>query len=212
MIDGDVVTSIVDPALRTAESITNFGLLATIGGFFVVISASMIVFCFRWFSKIINQTMTTQQDSIKQLLEVQTKCYTLIYDVHSNINDEALQQIKVVADLSFDMNRLSIENIMDNIVNQNGLKDNEDEIRKKIEQSINNLASKRNITFDLFTFSGRKMTEFLDKDWTEMVTDLVYNEIYHKNGFSRIRAITNVALLFDDIKDRYYGNLKNKIF
>ena len=50
-------------ALNTAQSISNFGMLAVTAGFFLVLSAILIVTCFKWFMRVINNTMDNQKKS-----------------------------------------------------------------------------------------------------------------------------------------------------
>ena len=45
----------IGDALNTAQSISNFGMLAVTAGFFLVLSAILMVTCFKWFMRVINK-------------------------------------------------------------------------------------------------------------------------------------------------------------
>ena len=58
----------INPAIETGKSIGDFGMMAITAGFFLVLSALMWVTFFRWFMKVINDTMSAQRETFKELL------------------------------------------------------------------------------------------------------------------------------------------------
>ena len=69
-------TEVVNAALQTGKGISDFGMMAITAGFFLVLSALLMVACFRWFMNMVNQLMTSQKeinqdykDTMRQLLE-----------------------------------------------------------------------------------------------------------------------------------------------
>ena len=58
----------IGDALNTAQSISNFGMLAVTAGFFLVLSAILMVTCFKWFMRVINNTMDNQKKAMEELV------------------------------------------------------------------------------------------------------------------------------------------------
>ena len=58
----------IGDALNTAQSISNFGMLAVTAGFFLVLSAVLMVTCFKWFMRVINNTMDNQKKAMEELV------------------------------------------------------------------------------------------------------------------------------------------------
>ena len=65
----DSTVTVVESALKTGESISNFGMMAVTAGFFLVLSALLMIACFRWFMKLVNMMIENQ----KQMIENQQK-------------------------------------------------------------------------------------------------------------------------------------------
>lgn len=60
-------TDVVNAALQTGKGISDFGMMAITAGFFLVLSALLMVVCFRWFMKVINDVMTSHKDMLEDL-------------------------------------------------------------------------------------------------------------------------------------------------
>ena len=58
----------IGDALNTAQNISNFGMLAVTAGFFLVLSAILMVTCFKWFMRVINNTMDNQKKAMEELV------------------------------------------------------------------------------------------------------------------------------------------------
>ena len=58
----------IEDAINTAQSISNFGMLAVTAGFFLVLSAVLMVTCFKWFMRVINNTMDNQKKAMEELV------------------------------------------------------------------------------------------------------------------------------------------------
>lgn len=217
--------------LTVAEGITNYGLLAVVAGFFLTISGFSLFFMIKHFMKMINATMENNRTLHKELAVIteifdsirgQTKNIELVTSL-INQNHEWIKVLYAANEQSnlsctdavgtwvFDNSAYTLIRVMDRVLNENNIEDKQF-VEQKVTRIIDNFYSKTRAELDLFSFNGRKLSEFIQADWRDRMIHVVLDELYRQESFNRGRAVTNIKILFDDIKMEFYGNIRNKVY
>jgi len=194
----------IDNAINTAHSISDFGMLAVSAGFFLVLSALLMVACFKWFIKVINDTMSTQRKAMESLVTETKSQNEKLDDIAEGLKVETQLRIKTISNLVFD---LGIENTLKMIVRvktENHIAD-QDATKAKIKNLCTNAHEDRNSKLDCFTYRGKKLSCYTDPKWIPLLATQVETEVYsdHENGLMR----TNIETIFAKIKLDFYHNV-----
>lgn len=96
-------TDMINPAIETGKSIGDFGMMAITAGFFLVLSALMWVAFFRWFMKVINDTMSAQRETFKELLAETRNQNIQLSNISEGLVPETQMRIKTVTNMAFDL-------------------------------------------------------------------------------------------------------------
>lgn len=217
----------IDAALKTGESISNLGMMAVTAGFFLVLSAALMIVCFRWFMKMINMMMENQkkmidaqqksmqdmllnqQESMKQLLEETKEQNQKLNDISEGLVPETLLRIKTISNVFFDLSVERVCRIIKRVREENHIKDRE-ATKTKIRTLLTNHHEDRNSKLDVFHYRGRKLSSYTDTAWIEKVAKVVEGEIYNETGENNGRAYTNVTAAYDSIKLDFYHNINER--
>lgn len=202
-------TEIVNSALQTGKGISDFGMMAMTAGFFLVLSSLLMVACFRWFMKVINDVMTSQKDTMKQLLDETRTQNERLNDISEGLIPETQMRVKTISNMAFDVSVEKVCRIIKKVRTENHIADRE-ATEKKIRVLLTNLHEDRNSKFDSFTYRGRKLSTYTDRNWIEQVAKIVESEIYNENGENNGRAYTNVESAYANIRLEFYHNLNEK--
>lgn len=216
-------TTVIDSALKTGESISNLGMMAITAGFFLVLSAALMVACFRWFMRMINMMMENQkkmidsqqksmqdmlmnqQESMKELLEETKQQNQKLNDISEGLIPETQLRIKTISGVMFDLSVERVCGIIKRVRRENHIKDHQATL-EKIRMLLTNHHEARNSKMDVFRFRGRKLSSYTDPAWIDKVTKVVENEIYNESGANDERAYTNVHAAYEGIKLEFYHN------
>lgn len=191
---------------ETANGITNFGLLAMTAAFFLVLSAALMISCFRWFRNIISNIVSSQNESMKELLTETREQNAKLGDIIESLRPTTLQQVKALSALYFDLSVEKVCRIIKKIRTENHVADKE-ATEKKIRNLLTTVFNNQNMELDNWTFRNRKLSEYVKPEWLDWVCEIVENEIYHVDGQNNGRAYTNINAVYDKIKFDYYHQL-----
>ena len=223
----DSTVTVVDSALKTGESISNFGMMAVTAGFFLVLSALLMIACFRWFMKLVNmmienqkqmienqqksmqEMMASQQESMQLLLEETKQQNQKLNDISEGLVSETQLRIKTITDVMFDLSVEKVCRIIKRVRQENNIKNREATITK-IRTLLTNHHEERNSKLDVFHFRGRRLSTYTDHNWVDKVSKVVEGEIYNESGENNGRAYTNVAAVYDNIKLEFHHNITYK--
>lgn len=209
-------TEVVNAALQTGKGISDFGMMAITAGFFLVLSALLMVACFRWFMNMVNQLMTSQKeinqdykDTMRQLLEE-----TRVQNERLNVLSESLMpetqlRIKTLSNVFFDLSVEKVCRIIKKVREENHISDKEATARK-IRTLLTNIHEDRNSKLDCFSYRGNRLSEYTERKWIEQVAKAVEAEIYNENGANNGRAYTNVESVYANIRLEFYHNLNER--
>lgn len=206
-------TDVVNAALQTGKGISEFGMMAMTAGFFLVLSALMMIACFRWFMKVINDVMASQRDTnqsqketMKQLLDETRTQNERLNDISEGLIPETQMRVKTISNMAFDLSVEKVCRIIKKVRTENHIADKE-ATGRKIRVLLTNLHEDRNSKFDCFTYRGRKLSAYTNITWVEQVAKVIESEIYNDAGENNGRAYTNVESAYANIRLEFYHNL-----
>lgn len=175
---------IVDVALKTSEGISEFGMMTVTAGFFLVLSAIMMVSYFRWFMKIINDVMESQKQTLKDLLDETKSQNEKLTTLSEGLMPETQMRLKAVSNLAFDLLCERGVRLLKKVREENHISDKEataEKIRRLLTIQFEDTYSK----FDSFFYKGKKLTYYVNPEWVEQVAKIIEVELYHEIGGGR---------------------------
>lgn len=209
-------TEVVNAALQIGKGISDFGMMAITAGFFLVLSALLMVACFRWFMNMVNQLMTSQKeinqdykDTMRQLLEETRAQNERLNVLSESLMPETQLRIKTLSNVFFDLSVEKVCRIIKKVREENHISDKEATARK-IRTLLTNIHEDRNSKLDCFSYRGNRLSEYTEKKWIEQVAKAVEAEIYNENGANNGRAYTNVESVYANIRLEFYHNLNER--
>lgn len=209
-------TEVVNAALQTGKGISDFGMMAITAGFFLVLSALLMVACFRWFMNMVNQLMTSQKeinqdykDTMRQLLEETRAQNERLNVLSESLMPETQLRIKTLSNVFFDLSVEKVCRIIKKLREENHISDKEATARK-IRTLLTNIHEDRNSKLDCFSYRGNRLSKYTEKKWIEQVAKAVEAEIYNENGANNGRAYTNVESVYANIRLEFYHNLNER--
>lgn len=209
-------TEVVNAALQTGKGISDFGMMAITAGFFLVLSALLMVACFRWFMNMVNQLMTSQKeinqdykDTMRQLLEETRAQNERLNVLSESLMPETQLRIKTLSNVFFDLSVEKVCRIIKKVREENHISDKEATARK-IRTLLTNIHEDRNTKLDCFSYRGNRLSEYTERKWIEQVAKAVEAEIYNENGANNGRAYTNVESVYANIRLEFYHNLNER--
>lgn len=194
----------IGDAINTAQSISNFGMLAVTAGFFLVLSAVLMVTCFRWFIRVINNTMDTQRKAMVDLVEETKSQNEKLDDIAEGLKVETQLRVKTISGLVFDLGVENAVKMIERIKTENHIIDKE-ATEQKIRNLCTNLHDDRNSKLDCFTYRGKKLSTYTDDKWIDWVAEVVKSEVYSDHEQRLVR--TNVETIYAKIKLEFYKNI-----
>lgn len=201
-MDVDIISS----ALQTTRGISDFGMMAMTAGFFLVLSALMMIACFRWFMKLINDMLVAQKETTKQLLDETRMQNERLNDISEGLIPETQMRIKTLSNIAFDLSVERVCRIIKKVRTENHIADRKATLNK-IRVLLTNLHEDRNSKFDCFLYKGRKLSEYTNAAWVYRVSKVVEYELYNESGENNGRAYTNVESAYANIRLEFYHNL-----
>lgn len=198
----------VQHVTEVARGITDFGMTAMIGAFYLILSALMMVAIFKWFKSIINKILEDNKQGMQDLLKETRQQNEMLYDLSDGLRTETQLRLRNISGFAFDLAVEQVCRIIKKVRTENHIADRE-ATAKKIRTLLNNIYEDRKSRFDPFCYHGKSISSFCNPEWIEKVAQVVENEIYNMNGSDNGRAYTNVKMIYDNIKIDFYHRLNN---
>lgn len=203
----------VQSVTEVAKGISEYGMMAITTGFYLLLSAAMMITIFKWFKSIINKMLedyktsaAKQQDCWQTLLTETQKQNEKLNGLLEGLRPETQLRIRNLTGFAFDLAVEQVCRIIKKVREENHIVDHAATARK-IRQLLKNIHEDRNSRFDTFTYNGEKLSVYCDERWIEDVAVVIENEIYSESGPNNGRAYTNVKMAYDNIKTEFYHNL-----
>lgn len=198
----------VEQVTTLAKGITDFGALAIMGAVFILLSASVMIAIFRWFKTIINQILEDNKNGMQDILEETRKQNELLYDLSDGLRTETQLRIRNLTGFAFDLGIEQVCRIIKKVRKENHIVDHE-ATAIKIRSLLGNIYEDRKSRFDPFLYHGKRLSNYCNDEWIELVANVVESEIYNENGEDNGRAYTNVKMVYDKIKLDFYHRLNS---
>lgn len=196
-----------DDVIQIATGISNVGMMAVVAAFFLVLSAMLMVACFRWFKSIINSMINDNKNLMTELLDETKKQNDQLTDISEGLRPETLLRIKNTSNTFFELSVEKVCRIIKKIREENHIIDRL-ATRQKIHTLVRNLHDDRNSRFDSYNYRGRKLSQYTSEEWTEWVAEVVESEVYNES-VNNGRAYTNVSAVYERIKLDFYHRLNS---
>ena len=201
-----MVLEVIDSSLKTAQGISEFGLMVVICAFFIAISAGMMIFMFRWMVNTINDVMKTNKEMLAKLDAQMQENNKIMQSIAEGLRPETDQRIRILSKNTFDLAKYELMEIIDTVRTENHIVDR-DGTEAKILKLVTNLHEDKNTDFGYYTYRGRKLSSYTNSEWIEWMKQGVVNEVYNDNGFNKDRMYTNISAIFDRIKLDFHHRL-----
>lgn len=188
---------------EVAQSIGNLGFMVVTAAFFLVLSALMMVACFKWFKGIINNMLDTNQKMISDLLEETKSQNSMLADLSEALKPETQLRVKNTSNAFFDLAVEKVIQLIQQVRRENHIADKEATVHK-IRTLLQNLHDDRNSKFDYYNYRGRKLSDYTNPEWVEWVTEVFIKEVYRDTENESL-ARTNIESVYGRIKlDLYH--------
>lgn len=197
---------VVDGALRTAQGISEYGLMVIICAFFVVLSALMMIAMFRWQMSTINDVMKTNKEMLAKLDAQMQENNRIMQSVAEGLRPETDMRVKTTSKNMFNLAKFELIEIIDTVRTENHISDKE-ATEAKIFKLVSNLHEEKNADFDYYSYRGRKLSSYTNPQWIDWMREGVVKEIYNDKGFNKDRMYTNITAIFDRIKLDFYHRM-----
>ena len=197
----------INEATEVARGISEQGFLVMTAAFFLVLSAMMMVACFKWFKSIITKSMEDYGESLKELIEKTNDQNNMLSDISEGLRQETLLRLKVVISNAIDLSVEQVCRIIKDVREENNI-DKKEQTKKKIHARVWNVQDERANGFNYFTYHGKKLSEFTNPKWGEWVADVVASEVY-SDKVNNGRAYANVKQVYERIKHDFFNRLEN---
>ena len=203
----------VQQTLEVAKGISEYGIMAVMCAAFLLLSCGMMVTCFHWFKRIIEDMIGNMHKSVekqgelwKELMDVTSRLNESYNDIAEGLRAETQLRIRNLTGFAFDLSVEEVCALIKRTRKENHIADKE-ATREKIRKSLTVMHEDRKSRFDTFTFRGKRLSEFCNEEWVDKVAKVVEKELYDEENDGRAR--TNVKLAYDDIKTDFYHKLND---
>ena len=196
----------MDGALRTAQSVGEYGIMVVICAFFVLIAAGMMVFMFKWTVNTINDVMKTNKEMLAKLDLQMQENNKIMQSIAEGLRPETDLRVKTTSKNMFNLAKFELIEIIDTVRTENHISDRVG-TEAKIAKLVSNLHEDKNNDFVNYTYRGRKLSSYTNPEWVKWMIQGVVNEIYNEKGFNKDRMYTNVTAIFDRIKLDFYHRM-----
>lgn len=201
-----MVLEVIEGSLRTAQSISEFGLMVVICAFFVVLSALMMIAMFRWQMNTIDSVMKTNKEMLSKLDKQMTENNKIMQSIAEGLIPKTMLEIKNTSSMAFDLAKHRLLELINTVLEENHIADRE-QTEEKIKNLVTNLHEDMKSKFDCYSYRGRKLSQYTNHEWIGWMISNVVLEIYNKNGISKDRTYTSVSATFDRIKLDFYHRI-----
>lgn len=199
-------TSVVDSALNVGKGISEFGMMAITAGFFLVLSAVMMVTFFKWFMKVINGILDTHGKTMNELLEKTKEQNKTLETLSEGLMPENQLRIKTISNMAFDLAIEKVCRIIKKVREENNIADKE-KTDRKVRMLVSNVHNDIATKFDNFRYRGRYLSSYMDDKWIDGVTGVIEGELYNDAGPNNKRAFTNVEAYYSTVRLEMYQNM-----
>lgn len=207
MISLILQASLAESTMEVAQNIHEYGIAVVICSLFVVLSAALMITCFKWFKSIIEQIMSNYSVQLTKLYEVSNRNGEVLVDIAEGLVSETILRTKTICESLLDTAFLKSKDLVPRVIEENNIQ-NKEATKKKVTVLISNIFEDVYTKANYFTFKGKPLSHYMDKDsWISQVAEAVYSEIYLK--VNPDRTYTNIKMIYDNIELEIFHNINN---
>ena len=188
-----------------AESIGNLGFMVVTAAFFLVLSALLMVACFRWFKGIINNMLGGNQKMVSDLLDETRSQNLMLSDLTEALRPETQLRIKQTTGTYLDLSVEKVCRLIQQVRRENHIADKE-ATQRKVHTILQNLHDDRKSKLDCYTYRGQKVSAYVNPEWVSWVEMVFIQEVYRET-FSESLARANVESIYGRIKLDLYQRM-----
>lgn len=195
----------VNNVTGVAESIGNLGFMVVTAAFFLVLSALLMVACFRWFKGIINNMLGGNQKMVSDLLDETRSQNLMLSDLTEALRPETQLRIKQTTGTYLDLSVEKVCRLIQQVRRENHIADKE-ATQRKVHTILQNLHDDRKSKLDCYTYRGQKVSAYVNPEWVSWVEMVFIQEVYRET-FSESLARANVESIYGRIKLDLYQRM-----
>ena len=158
----------VESAIGVAKGISEFGIMIMICAVFLVLSASLMIACFKWFKNIIERILKDFSNQLSSLQATATRNGEAMVDIAEGLLPETQLRIKNTSGVYFDLATEKVCRLIKRVREENHIADRE-ATAKKIRTLLTNMYEDRNSRFDSYRYRGKRLSEYTNPEWVEFV-------------------------------------------
>ena len=171
----------INDTLQIAKGISDYGIMIVICAVFLLLASALMIACFLWFKKIIENILTNYSEQLKTLQETATKNGEAMVDIAEGLIPETQLRIKSISGVFFDLAVEKVCRLIKKIREENNIVDKE-ATKTKIHTLLHNLYEDRNSKFDCFRYRGQPLSKYSNPEWIEWVAKVIEGELYNDAG------------------------------
>lgn len=202
----DPATKTADAALKTAESISNFGALVVISAFAIIMCVVMMIYFFASHRRMTKNMEKASEESSKALNKTLDELKNYLCPLSESAKLSTYTTILAIAENNFKFSVENVLNVIEKIRTENHI-DNETATKAKLRRIITNIHNERKSYFSNFEYSGHKVDFYTDPKWIDLMVETAFPEIYDNR---KSKARTNVKTAYDSIYLEFRQNLLTK--
>lgn len=196
----------IEQVTKVAQGISEFGILVMIAAFFLIFSTFVMIWNMRSYKTLIEKIMSEFSEKLENIHSTAMDNSQIMSEIAEGLVPETRLRIKSISNAFFDLSVERVCRIIKRVREENHIADKE-ATRNKIRTLLTNLFEDRNSKMDCFTFRGKRLSTYSNREWVSWVSEVVENEIYNDAGPNNGRAYTNVNMVYDKIKLDFYHRL-----
>jgi len=198
----------IDPAptIAIAKGITDFGFVTMTAAVFLILVFVSQWFQQRSFSKMLNNMIDKQQQMLSEILSTQNKMAGILDAINEDRKDEKYQKAKSYGQAWLEISKYKLYLLLIAIKTENHIEDRE-AVMRKVSLVVQNLHDERLSRFDLFSYKGKKLSDFCDSNWVDKVIKTSMDSLY-ADDYTDKRLYDNLDITFSEIINEYYKNLQ----
>lgn len=196
----------IEQVTKVAQGISDFGILVMIAAFFLIFSAGVMIWNMRSYKTLIERVMTEFSEKLEKVSSTASDNSQIMSEIAEGLVPETRLRIKSISNAFFDLSVERVCRLIKRVREENHIIDKE-ATRLKIRTLLTNLFEDRNSKMDNFTFRGKRLSTYTNREWISWVAEVIEGEIYSDSGPNNGRAYTNVMMVYDKIKLDFYHRL-----
>lgn len=158
------------------------------------------------FKKLYSDMTSYFTKKVDELTAATNRQNDLLNDISEGLRPETKDRLKSVIGTYFELAVEKVFRMYKRLKKENHIHEKPKETREKVLRLISNLHRNRNSQFTNFSWRGQKIHKSANPDWIEMVTEVVYTELYDEVE-NEERTYSNIKNIYNTVENDYLERL-----